>query len=282
MAFPLHCNLQSRPFTIERPALRSRRSHVLLCRARSASKTVDFGRAAGGVSSLALYLASIPRAWAEADIELSPQLTSPTSAPQLPDVNIQLPKDIQLPTDAGGIGQFISDYPLLLPLAAALVLIPLAFSQASRGSGLQGVSAARALSVLETEDPVVFLDIRSASDAKIQGSPDLSSIRKAAIRLPFTKVAMQHHTDTTYSCNLTCPLSRFAVLKKLLKLLCLQAVKDEVVQDDSFLQKFGKLRQITEGVTVVLLDRYVSMSAMQAEHAAYSTDINAPVAPQIL
>ena len=37
--------------------------------------------------------------------------------------------------------------------------------------------------------------------------------------------------------------------------LPLQAVKDEVVQDDSFLQKFGKLRQITEGVTVVLLDR---------------------------
>ncbi len=27
------------------------------------------------------------------------------------------------------------------------------------------------------------------------------------------------------------------------------------MQDDSFLQKFGKLRQLTEGVTVVLLDR---------------------------
>ncbi len=27
------------------------------------------------------------------------------------------------------------------------------------------------------------------------------------------------------------------------------------MQDDSFLEKFGKLRQLTEGVTVVLLDR---------------------------
>ena len=40
------------------------------------------------------------------------------------------------------------------------------------------------------------------------------------------------------------------------ELLPLQAVKEEVVQDDSFLEKFGKLRQLTEGVTVVLLDRY--------------------------
>ena len=32
----------------------------------------------------------------------------------------------------------------------------------------------------------------------------------------------------------------------------MQAVKDEVVPDDSFLPKLGKLRQITEGVTVVL------------------------------
>ena len=35
----------------------------------------------------------------------------------------------------------------------------------------------------------------------------------------------------------------------------MQAVKNEVVYDDSFLKKFSKLRQITEGVTVVLLDR---------------------------
>lgn len=169
------------------------------------------------MSGLALYIACIPRAWAEADIELPPQLKSLTSAPQLPDVNIQLPKDIQLPTDAGGIGQFISDYPLALPLAAALVLIPLAFSQASGGSGVQGVSAARALTVLETEDPVVFLDIRSDSDAKTQGSPDLSSIRKAAIRLPFTKVIMKHPMNKPLSCDVTCTLSTFTFLQMCLR-----------------------------------------------------------------
>ena len=122
----------------------------------------------------------------------SSPLSSPRSQPpQLPDEHseqIQLPTNVQLPTSAGGIGQLISDYPLALPLVAALVLIPLAFSQASGGSSVQGVSAARALAVLKDEDPVVFLDIRSAADFKSQGSPDLSSIKKAAIRLPFTKV----------------------------------------------------------------------------------------------
>ena len=213
MAFSLHSNLQSRPFTLDRPALRSRRSHVLVCKARSSCETVNVGRAAGGLSGLAVYLASIPKAWAEADIELPPQLTSLT-APQLPDVNIQLPTNVQLPTDvqlptnAAGIGQLISDYPLALPLVAALVLIPLAFSQARGGSSVQGVSAARALEVLENEDPVVFLDIRSAADSKSQGSPDLSSIKKAAIRLPFTKVAMQHDIYTAFSSMMDGPLSK--------------------------------------------------------------------------
>lgn len=35
----------------------------------------------------------------------------------------------------------------------------------------------------------------------------------------------------------------------------MQSVKDEVLYDETFVKKFGKLRQITEGVTVVLLDR---------------------------
>ncbi len=50
-------------------------------------------------------------------------------------------------------------------------------------------------------------------------------------------------------------LSAKCSLARLFDLVSLQAVKEEVVQDDSFLQKFGKLRQLTEGVTVVLLDR---------------------------
>ena len=190
MALNLSAHLSSRPFTLERPAHRSRRPQVPVCRARSLESTYGRAMVVGG-AGLAAYLASLPRAWAEADIDLPPQLTSTSSGPQLPDVNLQFP------ADAGGVGQFISDYPLALPLAAALVLVPVLISQVSGGgSGVQCVSAARALSVLETEDPAVFLDIRSADDAKEQGSPDLGSIKKAAIRLPFTKVCQSLHACT--------------------------------------------------------------------------------------
>jgi len=195
MATIMSSHLQSRPFTLERPALRSRRSQLPICRARSDLGTTNGRNIAAGGAGLAAYLAYLPRAWAEADIEIPPEVTSRISAPQLPDI-----KDIQLPLsvpDAGGIGHFISDYPLALPLAAALVLIPLLISQVSGGgSGVQGIGAARALTVLETEDPVVLLDIRNAAEAKEQGSPDLGSIKKAAIRLPFTKVhpsILQHY-----------------------------------------------------------------------------------------
>jgi hypothetical protein len=207
-----------------------------------------------GGAGLAAYLASLPRAWAEADIDLPTQLTSTSSGPQLPDVNFQLP------ADAGGIGQFISDYPLALPLAAALVLVPVLISQVSGGgSGVQGVSAARALSVLETEDPAVFLDIRSAADAKDQGSPDLGSIKKAAIRLPFTKACQSPHACTPL--QQTWPdgwnrSSRKAIPDNIYFVI-MQSVKDEVLYDETFVKKFGKLRQITEGVTVVLLDRWL-------------------------
>ena len=52
---------------------------------------------------------------------------------------------------------------------------------------MQGVSAARALAVLETEDPVVFLDIRSANDAKTQGSPDLKQHQEGCHQIALHK-----------------------------------------------------------------------------------------------
>ena len=129
-----------------------------------------------GTCGIAATLASIPKAWAEG-LELPSDLTY--SVPELPN----------LPSDASGISQFISDYPLLLPAAAGLVLVPLLISQINGGgSKVQGVGGLRALEVLATEDSVIFLDIRSKEDAKESGDPDLRSVKKSVTRLPFTKV----------------------------------------------------------------------------------------------
>ena len=206
MALLTNSSLQNRPFTLERPLPRNRRAKLTHCSARSdlESRTSRSGLVGG--TGLAAYIASLSQSWAEADIDVPPQLIPSGPGPQLPDVNIQLP------AEAGGIGQFISDYPLALPLAAALVLVPLIVSQVSGSSGVQGVSAARALSILETEDPVVFVDIRSGADSKSQGSPDLGSIEKAAIRLPFTKVSMPDYSHACIVISVSRPTLRDNVL----------------------------------------------------------------------
>ena len=193
MALLPNPSLQSRPFTLERPLPKNRGAKLTQCRARSDLEIRNSQSGAAGGVGFAAYVASVSKAWAEADIDVPPQLTPSGPGPQLPDVNIQLP------AEAGGIGQFISDYPLALPLAAALVLVPLFISQVRGSSGVQGVSAARALNILETEDPVVFVDIRSGADSKSQGSPDLSSTKKAAVRLPFTKVCMPGYSHAWFS-----------------------------------------------------------------------------------
>ena len=93
-----------------------------------------------------------------------------------------------MPTDSAGLAQLVSDYPLLLPAAAGLVVVPLLISQISGGgSKVQSVSAAKALDVLSTEDAVAFVDIRSKESARQYGDPNLSSVKKALIRVPYMK-----------------------------------------------------------------------------------------------
>jgi hypothetical protein len=128
---------------------------------------------------LAAALSLVPKAWADG-LELPSDLKYP---------GLEVPELPNLPTDASGITQFISDYPLLLPAAAGLVLVPLLLSQVSGGgSKVQGVSAARALEVLGTEDAVIFVDIRGKEAIKESGDPDLRSVKKGITRLPFSKV----------------------------------------------------------------------------------------------
>lgn len=134
-----------------------------------------------GTSSLAAVLASVPKAWADV-LEIPSDLKYP---------GLEVPELPNLPTDASGVTQFISDYPLLLPAAAGLVLVPLLISQLNGGGGkVQGVSGARALELLGTDDAVIFVDIRSKESARESGDPDLRSVKKNITRLPYSKVRL--------------------------------------------------------------------------------------------
>lgn len=171
---------QSRPFTLHRQTSRPRWATSVVCKADA--REVQ-RRVAVGTGGLAAAIASIPKAWAEG-LELPSDLTYP---------GLKVPESLQnLPTDVPGIGQFISDYPLLLPAAAGAVLVPLLISQINGGgSKVQGVGALRALELLASEDSVIFVDIRSKEAAKESGTPDLRSVKKNVTRLPFTKASVR-------------------------------------------------------------------------------------------
>jgi hypothetical protein len=79
----------------------------------------------------------------------------------------------------------------------------------------------------------VLVDIRSRAEIKVQGSPDLRSIKRTAAVLPFTNV-----------------------------------VKGELVIDEAWAEKFGRLKGISEESLVILLDSDASIAKMAAAELA--------------
>jgi rhodanese-related sulfurtransferase len=139
----------------------------------------------------------------------------------VPDVT--LPEVALPPVDTAGITDLVADNPILVGGGLLLLALPvginLVLGAASGGSGLKPTTVTKALDALQQDERVVLVDIRSRAEAKAQGSPDLRSIKRSAIALPYTSV-----------------------------------VKGEVVVDENFADKFGRLKGISEESLVILLD----------------------------
>ena len=184
MAAPLSGFAQARPFAphqqAQKPRIAPRR---VVCKADANEQQHQFG---AGLSGGLALLVSAPRAWAEG-LELPADLTYPgLNVPELP----------SLPTESAGIADFISDYPLLLPATIGLLIGPLIISKLNTGSSkVQSISAARALDALNTEDPVVFVDIRNKESVKQYGDPSLSSVKKSIVRVSVLKGASKHFSQ---------------------------------------------------------------------------------------
>lgn len=123
---------------------------------------------------------------------------------------------------ASDVASLFSDNPVLIGGGAALIAIPLGVTALLRGNSSAGVkttSVARTIQALEEDPRVVLVDVRSRAEIKQQGSPDLRSIKRSATVLPFTNL-----------------------------------VKGELVIDETFADKFGRLKGISEESLVILLD----------------------------
>lgn len=129
---------------------------------------------------------------------------------------------VSVATD-GGIGDLISDNPLLLVGAGAILAVPLAINVisnlgAASGGGVKLTNPAKALEALE-DSRVILVDIRSKAEIKAQGTPDLKSVKRSAVSLPYTSL-----------------------------------VKGEYVVDERFAEKLLKVRGVNEETIVILLD----------------------------
>ena len=134
-----------------------------------------------------------------------------------------------------GVSLF-ADNPLLLVGVAGLVAVPVAINLitkiangGSAGSGVKMTNPGKALEALE-DGRVVLVDIRSRDEVKAQGKPDLSSVKRTAVSLPFTKL-----------------------------------VKGEYEVDEQFGEKLAKVRGIDEESIVILIDADGSESKEAAD-----------------
>jgi len=146
---------------------------------------------------------------------------------------ITLPLDDAIAASAGSdVASIFSDNPVLIGAGAALIAIPLgvfALLRSNSPAGVKPTSVARTIQALEEDPRVALIDVRSRAEIKQQGSPDLRSIKRSATVLPFTNV-----------------------------------VKGELVVDESFADKFGRLKGISEESLVILLDSDGTVAKMAA------------------
>ena len=139
-----------------------------------------------GLSMLSSVLAT-PAAQAASDFSIKIRDGAATGFPDLP--SLPAAPQVQLPGDAAAL---FADNPLLVFGGAALLAVPLLYSAVSGGlpgaKGAKAISGARAIEALAEEAKAVFVDLRAPQAIKESGSPDLRSVRKKAITLPYAKV----------------------------------------------------------------------------------------------
>ncbi|KAG0568764.1 hypothetical protein KC19_6G044000 [Ceratodon purpureus] len=116
---------------------------------------------------------------------------SESSGFELPSIELpsfELPS-VELPSvDLDGASDFLSANPVALVLGLAAVAVPFVASRAFAGPGASfgSVSAVEAFEKLSSsEQNAVLLDIRAAEDIKAEGSPNLKSIKKTAVRVAY-------------------------------------------------------------------------------------------------
>lgn len=113
----------------------------------------------------------------------------------------QLPSDLQYPSGSGvkipkelpsasGLEDYISQNPAIVSAGVAVVAIGLLIARlVGQGVTAKKITAAKAFDMLSKDDSITFVDLRSKAELNETGSPDLRSIKRKTISLPYTTVS---------------------------------------------------------------------------------------------
>lgn len=137
---------------------------------------------------------------------------------------VTIPESTVSAATDGGFGDFIADNPLLIGGVGLLLAVPVAINvivKVSSGGagGVKLTNPAKAMEALEGDARVILVDIRSKAEIKAQGKPDLKSIKRSAVSVPFTSL-----------------------------------VKGEYMVDENFGEKVAKVKGMDEESIIILLD----------------------------
>lgn len=117
----------------------------------------------------------------------------------------QLPSDLQYPSGSGvripkelpstsGLEDYISQNPAIVAAGVAVVAIGLVIARlVGQGVTAKKITAAKAFDMLSKDDSITFVDLRSKAEVNETGSPDLRSIKRKIISLPYTTVSFSVH-----------------------------------------------------------------------------------------
>lgn len=188
---PVSCLSTSKP--VRSPCMRA-----CACRAQRRS---NVGRLAG--TSMLPWLLAIPAALAEEVVEKAQEVVE--QGKQVADQaqqQFKLPTDLQYPSGSGvkipkelpstsGLEDYISQNPALVAAGVAVVAIGLVIARlVGQGVKANKISPAKAFDLLSKDPSIIFVDLRSKSESNETGSPDLRSLKKKIVSLPYTTVSI--------------------------------------------------------------------------------------------
>ena len=177
------------------------------CRAQ---RRDNLGRLAG--TSMLPWLLAVPTAFAEEVVEKAQEAVE--QGKQVADQaqqQFKLPSDLQYPSGSGvkvpkelpstsDLEDYISQNPALVAAGVAVVAIGLVIARlVGQGVKANKISAAKAFDLLSKDPSIIFVDLRSKAELNETGSPDLRSLKKKTVSLPYTTVSLCANTKCTVS-----------------------------------------------------------------------------------